>query len=132
MGAWLFTRLEDPDEADAREMYTLSGMAGAMGAAFSAPLFAAVLASELSPTRKENYAAAFIPELFAATIGFVVYFGVTGSTMLGSYALPAYDFRVEHLLIAVLLGVLSAFIPILFALIKKLVSVLSFQRFPTL
>jgi H+/Cl- antiporter ClcA len=57
----------------------------------SAPLFATVLASELSPTLKRNYFAAFIPELFAATLGFVIYFGVTGSSLLGSYHLPEYQ-----------------------------------------
>ncbi len=69
----------------------MTGMAGGMGGGFSAPLFAAVLASELSPTSKRNYVAAFIPELFASTIGFVIYFGVTGSSMLGSYSLPTYE-----------------------------------------
>ena len=121
-GSWLVNRLEKPDEEEARQEYTLTGMAGTMGAAFTSPLFAAILASELSPTEKRNYVAAFIPALFAATIGYVVYFGVTGETMLGRYDLPPYEFRIGHLLIGVLLGVLAAFILILFALIKKLVS----------
>lgn len=99
------------------------------GAAFSAPLFATILASELSPTTKRNYAAAFIPQLFAATIGFVIYFGVTGSTILDLYALPAYEFQTFHLLIGALLGVLSALILIMFALVKKLTS-LAFTRLP--
>ena len=122
LGSWLGTRLEKQGEQEARQEYTLAGMAGTMGAAFTSSLFAAILASELSPTEKRNYVAAFIPALFAATIGYVVYFGVTGDTMLGRYELPAYEFRFGHLLIGILLGVLAAFILILFALIKKLVS----------
>jgi H+/Cl- antiporter ClcA len=121
LGSWLATRLERPDEEEARHEYTLTGMAGTMGAAFTSPLFAAILASELSPTEKRNYVAAFIPALFAAAIGWVIYFGVTGETMLGRYQLPAYEFRPVHLLMGVLLGVLAALILILFALIKKLV-----------
>ena len=93
LGSWLATRLEKPDEQEAREEYTLTGMAGTMGAAFTSPLFAAILASELSPTEKRNYVSAFIPALFAATIGYAVYFGVTGETMLGRYYLPTYEFR---------------------------------------
>ena len=121
-GSWLVTRVEKPEEEEARQEYTLTGMAGGMGAAFTAPLFATILASELAPTAKRNYVAAFIPELFAATVGYVIYFGVTGSTILDSYALPAYGFEVIHLPISILLGILAALILVLFALIKKLVA----------
>ncbi len=122
LGSWLVTRLEKPGEEEAKHEYTLAGMAGTMGAAFTSPLFAAILASELSPTEKRNYVTAFIPTLFAATIGFIVYFGVTGETMLNRYQLPLYEFKNGHLLIGVLLGILAAFILILFALVKKLVT----------
>ena len=121
-GSWLVIRLGIQDEEEAKQQYTLTGMAGGLGAAFSSPLFATVLASELSPTSKRNYVAAFIPELFASTIGFIIFFGVTGSTMLDSYELPAYQFSVGHLLIGALLGVVAAFILVLFALVRKLVS----------
>ncbi len=121
VGSWLVTRLGHDDE-EAQHEYTLTGMAGAMGAAFTSPLFASILTSELSPTPKRNYVAAFIPALFAATIGYVIYFGVTGTTMLEVYNLPDYAFEYGHLLVGALLGVLAALILILFALIKKLVS----------
>lgn len=120
-GSWLVTRLGAKEEEEAKEEYTLTGMAGSMGAAFSAPLFAAILTSELSPTAKRNYVTAFIPEVIAATIGFVIYFGVTGTSILGAYQLPDYVFSVPHLLIGALLGIVSVFILILFALIRKLV-----------
>jgi H+/Cl- antiporter ClcA len=120
LGSWLVTRLKKDEEEEARQQYTLTGMAGTMGAAFTSPLFAAILTGELSPTQKRSYVAAFIPALFAATLGYVIYFGVTGTTMLGNYALPAYEFTYGHLLIGALLGVLAAFILILFALIRKL------------
>ncbi len=119
-GSWLGARLGKGDE-DAKRGFTLTGMAGNMGAAFTTPLFATILTSELSPTPKQNYVIAFIPELFAATIGYLIYFGVTGSSILYSYALPDYEFHFFHLLLGVLLGVLAAFVLILFALIKKLV-----------
>jgi H+/Cl- antiporter ClcA len=120
LGSWLVTRLKKDEEEEARQQYTLTGMAGTMGAAFTSPLFAGILTGELSPTPKRSYVAAFIPALFAATLGYVIYFGVTGTTMLGNYALPAYEFKYGHLLIGALLGVLAAFILILFALIRKL------------
>ncbi len=121
LGSWLVTRLGHDDE-EAEHEYTLTGMAGAMGAAFTSPLFATILTSELSPTPKRNYVAAFIPALFAATVGFVIYFGVTGTTMLEVYQLPDYQFEYVHLLIGALLGIFAALILILFALIRKLTS----------
>ncbi len=120
-GAWIVTRLGNDEEEEAKQQYTLTGMAATMGAAFTSPFFAAILTSELSPTQKRSYVAAFIPALFAATIGYIIYFGVTGTTMLGSYGLPPYEFKYAHLLIGTLLGVLAAFILIVLALIKKLV-----------
>ena len=120
-GSWLVTRLGE-DEEEAKQQYTLTGMASTMGAAFTSPFFAAILTSELSPTQKRSYVAAFIPALFAATVGYVIYFGVTGTTMLGSYALPPYEFKYAHLLIGALLGVLAAFLLIVLALISKVIA----------
>jgi len=122
-GSWLVTRLgKQFEEEEARQEFALTGMAGGMGGGFSAPLFATVLASELSPTTKRNYFAAFIPELFSATLAFVIYFGVTGSSMLGSYSLPPYELHVIDLVYGALLGVAAVFVLLLFTLISKLVS----------
>jgi H+/Cl- antiporter ClcA len=125
-GSWLVTRLGITDE-EAKQEYTLTGMASGLGGAFAAPLFATILAFELSPTSKRNYLAAFIPELFGATVGFIIFFGVTGSAILNSYPLPAFEFHYFHLLIGALLGVLSAFVMIAFALINTLTSA-TFER----
>ena len=129
LGSWLVTRLGKDEEEEAKQQYTLTGMASTMGAAFTSPLFASILTSELSPTQKRSYVAAFIPALFAATVGYLIYFGATGTTMLGSYALPPYELKFVHLLIGALLGVLAAFILIVLALINKLI-VAAFSLIP--
>ncbi len=122
-GSWLVTRLgKQYEEEEARQGFALTGMAGGLGGGYSAPLFATVLASELSPTSKSNYIAAFIPELFSATLGFVIYYGVTGSSMLGSYRLPEYQLHTIDLIIGALLGVAAVFVLLLHTLIGKLVS----------
>lgn len=122
-GSWLVTRLgKGYDEEEARQGFTLTGMAGGLGGGYSAPLFATVLASELSPTSKRDYVAAFIPELFAATLGFVIYFGVTGSSMLGSYRLPEYQLDLIDLIVGALLGVAAVFVLLLHTYISKLVA----------
>jgi H+/Cl- antiporter ClcA len=122
-GSWLVTRLgKQYDEEEARQGFALTGMAGGLGGGYSAPLFATVLASELSPTSKSSYVAAFIPELLAATLGFVIYYGITGSSMLGSYRLPEYQLHVVDLIVGALLGVAAVFVLLLHTLISKLVS----------
>ena len=125
-GSWLVTRLgKGYEEEDARQGFTLTGMAGGLGGGYSAPLFATVLASELSPTSKRDYVAAFIPELFAATLGFVIYYGVTGSSMLGSYRLPEYKLDLVDLIVGAFLGVAAVFVLLLHTYISKLVATIA-------
>ncbi len=122
MGSWLVTRLHDDTVEEARAEYTLTGMSGALGAAFSGPMFAAILATELSPTSKKNYVTAFVPELIAAIIGFVIYFTVTGTSLLGAFELPAYEYKTAHILYGLLFGFFGALIAIVFVVLKKLIS----------
>jgi len=104
--AWFVSRRKDAEESE-RQMYALSGMAGGLGAVFSAPLFASVMASELSPTPKRDYVAAFIPQYIAATVGYLVFFGVTGKVMMDAFEVPSFTFEWWHLIVAVGLGLLA-------------------------
>lgn len=108
MGAWLVSRSSTTD-TEAQHEYSLTGMGGGLGAVFSAPLFASVLASELSTTPKSKYVAVFIPEFTAATIGYVIFFGVTGEVMLDAFEIPGYEYETVHLFYGLLLGVLAVF-----------------------
>ena len=116
LGAWFVTRSAKA-ETEAKHEYTLAGMAGGLGAVFSAPLFASVMASELSPTPKTSYVAAFIPQLIAATIGYVIFFGLTGETMLEAFGVPGYQYENVHLLYGALLGILAVLVLLVQALI---------------
>lgn len=88
IGGWLANR-SSVQEEEARHEQALTGMAGGLGAIFSAPLFASIMASELSPTSKKDCVTAFIPQLIAATIGFIIFFGLTGEVMLNEFAIGA-------------------------------------------
>ena len=92
MGAWIADRSKVPSD-EARHEHALTGMAGGLGAIFSAPLFASIMASELSPTPKKDYVAAFIPQFIASTIGYVIFFGVTGKVMLDAFAVSGYQYE---------------------------------------
>jgi H+/Cl- antiporter ClcA len=108
MGTLLVDRRLD-NEPEAEAQYTLTGMSGAFGGVFTSPLFASILVSELSPIKKINYVAAFIPQFLAASIGFAIFFGVTGGTMLGAFEVGGdYTFETKDLLLGVLLGVFAA------------------------
>ena len=104
----------DPD-------YTLTGVAGAFGGAFTSPILGAFLVSELEPIPRQKYVASIIPQLIASSIGFVIFFTVVGRTFLGSYEVPAYEFEVIHMAVAVLLGVLAAVVMLVFVFVIALV-----------
>ena len=120
LGAWLVSRSATA-ETEAKHEYTLTGMSGGLGAVFSAPLLAAVMTSELSPTPKSSYVAAFIPQLIAATIGYVIFFGLTGKAMLDIFAIPGYQYDDTHLLYGALLGLLAVVVLVIQALIGNAV-----------
>jgi H+/Cl- antiporter ClcA len=106
LGSWLVSRRTEAQDGE-RTATALTAMSGGLGALFAAPLFAAIMASELSPIPKRGYVAAFVPQLLAATVGFVIFFGVTGAVMLDSFDVPGYAFRFWHLLVAAGIGLLA-------------------------
>jgi H+/Cl- antiporter ClcA len=121
LGTWLISRIRIADPAE-KQVYPLVGMAGGMGGAFTAPLFSSILTSELSPTGKKRYVAFFIPQLIAATVGFIVFWGVTKSTMLDNYAIDTPAFTTFDLVWAVALGLFAAFVLLVFVMVDKVVA----------
>ena len=120
LGSWLISRIRVADPVE-KQVYPLVGMAGGMGGAFTAPLFSSILTSELSPVGKKRYVAFFVPQLIAATVGFIVFWGVTKSTMLGDYSIDTPEFATFDLVWAVALGFLAAFVLLVFVIVDKLV-----------
>jgi len=106
LGSWIVSRRWA--ESDAAEEYTLTGIAGGFGAAFTSPVLGAFLVSELAPTPKQRYASSIMPQLIAATVGFIIFYAVAGRTFLGIYELPNYEFEIIDMAIAAALGVLAA------------------------
>lgn len=108
------------EEDDAREQYALTGMAGGLGGVFSAPLFATILSTELSSIRKANYVSGFIPQFTAATLGYVVFFGVSGAVMLDAFEVEGYEFALRHLPVGVLLGLVSVVVLLGYVAVDRL------------
>jgi H+/Cl- antiporter ClcA len=133
MGSWLEQRRLH-HEPEAEGQYTLTGMSGAFGGVFTSPLFASILISELSPIKKMNYVAAFIPQFLAASIGFAIFFGVTDETMLGAFEVGGgYTFENKDLLLGVLLGLFAAFTLLIYTAVGHAVrGVIARVKFPWL
>jgi H+/Cl- antiporter ClcA len=108
LGSWIVARRWGDEEA--AQEYTLVGIAGGFGGAFTSPLLGAFLVSELGPTPRTRYVAAIIPQLIAATISFAIFYAVVGRTFLGTYELAAYDFQLTDLAVAVALGAMAAIV----------------------
>ena len=116
MGAWIVSRQQTTD-TETKAKYALTGMAGGLGGVFAAPLFATVLATELSQTPKKDYVTAFIPQFVAATVGYVIFFGVTGSAMLAAFNIAGYEYEPLHLVYGALLGLFSVITLLIHAVI---------------
>lgn len=60
VGSWLAARRWTDDEA--RLDYTLTGMAGGLGGAFTSPILGMFMVSELAPVPRHRYVATVIPQ----------------------------------------------------------------------
>ena len=112
LGSWIASRRWAEGGAD--QDYTLTGIAGAFGGAFTSPILGAFMVSELEPLPRNRYVASIIPQLIASMIAFIVFYAVAGRTFLGSYDTPPYDFEISDILIAVGLGAFAALLMLVF------------------
>ena len=74
---------------------------------FAAPLFAALMVSELAPSPRSRYVALFIPAFTGSVIASVIYIGFGGAGLLDAFRVPGYEYETIHLLYGLLLGVLA-------------------------
>jgi H+/Cl- antiporter ClcA len=124
LGSWIASKRWPGDEA-ARQDTTMAGVSGGFGGAFTSPGLGTLIVSELAPTPKDRYIESILPQLFAATVAFAVFFGVVGTTFLNSFEVPVDDFASWHLLVGAALGMASSVIMIVFVVIVKLVQALA-------
>lgn len=118
VGSWLADRLKV--SKDVTRIFTFCGMSAALGAFFGSPLGSALLALELPHCLGLEYYEALIPVIISAIFGFVVFRLCTGLTIGGIYQFPAYaELQPDHLIHAVLLGVIGAAAATLFVLIFR-------------
>ncbi len=118
LGDWISQRAgADPET---RRANTLTGMAGAFGGLFTAPLLGPLMIAEVSRPGHDRPVERLIPTVVASTLGFAVLYPVIGYTFLRIYQLPAYDLKVWHMFVAVGVGVMCAVVAVLTGVTMKL------------
>ncbi|MDH3756122.1 MAG: chloride channel protein, partial [Acidimicrobiia bacterium] len=90
---------------------TLTGMNGAIGGLLTSPFLATLLLTELKePEGGDRHFRVLVPGLVASLFGFFVVFTFVGATFLDVFAVPTYEVEYWHFAVAVLLGVVAAFL----------------------
>ncbi|MGI6458215.1 MAG: chloride channel protein [bacterium] len=112
-GSWLGQILK----LDAREcrILMIAGTAGGIGAIFSAPLGGAILAIEILYMNQEMETEGLIPAIISALISYSVFSTLTGQTQI--FHTPEFEFHASELIPYALLGVVCAFVGILYVII---------------
>jgi H+/Cl- antiporter ClcA len=118
LGDWASQRTGADREI--RRTNTLTGMAGAFGGLFTAPLLGPLMIAEVSRPGRDRPIERLIPTVVASTLGFAVLYPVVGHTFLGLYQVRAYDLKVWHMFVAVGVGVMCAVVAVLTGVTMKL------------
>ncbi len=109
VGEWFSDRVGA--EGETRKLNTLVGINGAIGGLLTSPVLATLLVTELNPPeRHERYYRTVAPSLVASVFGFFVVFTFVGATFVDVFAVPSYEIEYWHFGVAVLLGVVGAFL----------------------
>jgi H+/Cl- antiporter ClcA len=104
------------------QVLVYSSIAGAFGGFFGSPIIGAVGALEYMYIKELDFYRHLIPGLVAAAVGYGVYFAILQTTYLGIYSFPDYASpRLVDLWWALLVGVISGFVGIMFKLIFGIV-----------
>jgi H+/Cl- antiporter ClcA len=96
-----------------RRTNVLSGIAGAFGGLFTAPLLGPLLLVEVARAEPRRAAALLISMVVASTLAFAIFFPIVGHTFMAIYELPAFHLEVWHLFAAVGIGALGAVLAVM-------------------
>lgn len=112
-GTWLAQRLRMPPAAGG--VATLSSMSGMFGAFLGSPFGFAMFAIEGGLEEGKLSWKMLLPSIVAASVGYAVFFALTGYVFGGGYVFPEYqDWHIYDLAYAVLLGLVGGLLGMLF------------------
>ncbi len=108
LGEWVSARRRLPE--DMRDVNALSGISGGIGGLLTAPFLATLLVLEIARPDPRRLYSFLVPNLVAALFGFLVFFTTVGVGFLRLFEVPGFVPEPWHLLAAVGLGAVAAFI----------------------
>ncbi len=109
IGEWFSDRIDADEET--RRLNTLVGINGAIGGLLTSPVLSSLLVVELHPPEgTERYHRVVAPSLVASLFGFFVVWSFVGATFLDVFAVPSYEVEIWHFGVAVVLGLVAAFL----------------------
>lgn len=114
---WLSARRKLPE--DMRQINTLSGINGGIGALLTAPFIAVLFVMEIARPRTGRYYITLIPNLIAATFGFFVFFAIAGVGFLDLFEVPKFAPEIWHFAAAVPLGIAAGGLAIVLGLTMR-------------
>jgi H+/Cl- antiporter ClcA len=121
IGVWLAERRRLPDSF--KKINLMGGVSAAYGGLFTAPFGIIVMILELAHTQSVLYYGTLLIGATSALLGFTVFYTGSGnrfSALLRILDLPAYNLEIWHIGIAILLGLLSVVVGLLFVVVSRL------------
>ena len=114
LGTWVSERRGLDD--DMRGTNTLTGMSASYGGLLSSPILATILVLELARPKAGRVMDTLVAALLSSTVAFAVFFPIAGSTFVGIYSVPSFEYEDWQLLAAVPLGLVAAALALITAL----------------
>jgi H+/Cl- antiporter ClcA len=121
LGTWISKRRKMDSEGTRTNV--ISGISAAYAGLFSSPFAMMVILLESTHVQSALYYGTLLIALLAAVIGFGLFYflgGDTFSSLLGLLSPPAYDLRLWHLGVGIVLGILAAPVGLLFPVLTKI------------
>jgi H+/Cl- antiporter ClcA len=104
-------------DKDQQATTTLSAMAGGYGGLLASPILATILVLEIARPKAQRFADALTASLLSSSISFGIYFAIAGSSFVGLFAVPAYNYKDWQLLAAVPLGLVAGVLALIMAVV---------------
>jgi H+/Cl- antiporter ClcA len=117
LGTWLSERRKLSDQL--RESNVLSGVVSAYGGLFTSPFAFVIMRLELAHKQTPAYFAMIVIATVAATIGFAIFYAVSGeefADLLRILDLPVYTLELWHLLVALVLSLVGAALALIYGI----------------
>jgi H+/Cl- antiporter ClcA len=110
-GTWFSERRKL--DAGTRATNKLSGMSAAYGGLLSSPILATIFLVEVARPKATRFADTLVATLLSSTVAFAVYFPIAGTTFLGIFAVPSFEYEDWQLAAAVPLGLFAGALALL-------------------